>query len=143
MTFKIGDTHKMKNANQFFQGDVYVTPVDGLPDDAVECEPDARGLHVFALGESTGHVHAVQEQQNVKCFIANDNKSITGKSKFLVVTKGEGPLLFHGAPGVDKGDHAYFKMPDVKKAKEKIVFLFRRQFGKDITDPSKFTTIAD
>lgn len=40
------------------QGDVYVIPVEDIPEDAIALERDA-GRVVLAYGEVTGHAHAI------------------------------------------------------------------------------------
>lgn len=47
---------------QFRQGDVWVE-TDSIPDGAVAATRDDRGRIVLALGEQTGHAHAILEPE--------------------------------------------------------------------------------
>lgn len=49
---------KKATRQQYRQGDVYVTPVDTVPGDAVAVEVEG-GLCILARGEATGHHHSV------------------------------------------------------------------------------------
>jgi hypothetical protein len=48
--------------NQVRQGDVLVTPIDAIPQDAAERKPEKRGT-VLAHGELTGHAHCVDTRK--------------------------------------------------------------------------------
>lgn len=143
MAYKIGEIADLKGSEQAFQGDVFVGTAT-LPKDAVKMEPK-NGLHVFAEGETTGHVHAVRaEEADVYC--ANDNTRMGGK-RYFVVIKRESALMFHGIPGkdglpeVDLGDHAWLKLFKPKKKNE--VKEPIRQRVLDLSDPRNFRQVAD
>jgi hypothetical protein len=46
---------------QYRQGDVLVTPIDSIPNDAKPVKT-VNGQHILAYGEATGHMHSVREE---------------------------------------------------------------------------------
>ena len=62
-------------ADQFIQGDVIITRVKALPEDAKLQKPHARGV-VLAEGEVTGHAH-VMAPTKVKQFMVGQQMFIT------------------------------------------------------------------
>ena len=140
---KIGEIVEAKG--QVFQGDIFID-VSDLPKGATEMKPDKNGLFVFAEGETTGHVHAIREE-DARVFYANDNSVIGGK-RFFVVPKNKNAVLFHGVPSAyglpdaDKGDHAWFKVGDKIDGKKKVREIIRQRV-LDLTDPSNFRQVAD
>lgn len=144
MTHNIGDVINVPKNEQAFQGDVFIDVIS-LPKDAVEMKPNAKGLYVFAEGESTGHVHAIRSNE-AKVYTANDNSRVGGK-RFFVVSNNDEMTMFHGVPGTrgfpteDKGDHGWLKI--FKPSKKGNVFEVVRQRVLDLMDPSSFRQVAD
>lgn len=55
------------------QGDVMFIRVNSLPEGAVKVARDARKRHVLALGETTGHIHAI-ETEGVDLYTLNGQR---------------------------------------------------------------------
>ena len=57
--------------NQLQQGDVLLKKINVIPSNAKKLKSDKRGF-VLAEGESTGHYHAVIEQEGVELYEHED-----------------------------------------------------------------------
>lgn len=68
------------NRSPVRQGDIYLVPIDTLPDGLTEVPRD-RGRIVLAEGEATGHLHTIEAPEAT--FLAQDLADIEGR--FLAV----------------------------------------------------------
>ena len=64
----------------FHQGDVPFVYVGTLPEGGKEIAPDAQGRHVLALGEVTGHAHAVLDVAVKRYEVAGETYLVGEKS---------------------------------------------------------------
>lgn len=79
---------------QYRQGDVLVTPIDGIPKDAKPVK-STNGQHILAYGEATGHMHTVAERnaaEEMAEFLQ------LGERRFLTVKKESKMLHAEHAP---------------------------------------------
>lgn len=88
---------------QIRQGDVLLTPVMGIPKDAVEIE----GPIILALGEVTGHAHTIRlpesERHKVKyCWTAEGERFLQVLERIEIPLSHEehGPIIIE--PGLGK-----------------------------------------
>lgn len=72
----------LKGKTRFRQGDVILTRVESIPGNLKEYGRDERGRAVLALGEVTGHAHAI-ESESVKVY-GNTPENL-GLEKYLEV----------------------------------------------------------
>jgi hypothetical protein len=76
----------MNNRRQFRQGDVLVMAVDSIPDGATAVPLDG-GRIVLALGEATGHAHAIAVADPVVGVDADARLLALGDRRFLEVSR--------------------------------------------------------
>jgi hypothetical protein len=77
------------------QGDVILKKVESIPADAKAVKPSGKGF-VLALGEVTGHYHAVASQEGVDCYEKD--------GKLYLKVESSGKLEHLKGPGV-QADH--------------------------------------
>lgn len=140
MAYNIGEVVEIEN-KQFHQGDIFLAPIDGLPEGAAQIKMGKSGEFVFASGGSTGHIHAIKAEDGVKCYEIEDKSRAEGKRSFVVLAKKKPAILYHGKEGHDLGDHAWFKLIPSKKGKN--IYEVFRQRVLDVTDPSNFRQVYD
>ena len=96
-------TRKERVLAKLQQGDVLLKKVDALPDGAKAIKPTGKGF-VLALGEVTGHYHAVAPQQGVECYekdgVTYLKVETSGKLEHL---KGPGTIADHNPVTIDEG----------------------------------------
>lgn len=72
----------LKGETNFRQGDVILKKIESIPGNLKEYERDERGRSLLALGEVTGHAHAI-ESRSVKVY--GNNPENLGLEKYLEV----------------------------------------------------------
>ena len=87
------------------QGDVLLRKVENIPKDATELKRDQHKRIVLALGEKTGHGHAIRDK-NVTSYSKLDNNEI----EFLIVG-GSGATLKHELVSGKKAEHDAIVLP--------------------------------
>jgi len=74
----------MKKTFQARQGDIFIEKIDALPDGLEEVPRDSERDVVLALGESTGHAHAIRDAGAI-LFFAKDKAA--NEDRFLRVLR--------------------------------------------------------
>lgn len=87
------------------QGDVLLVRVAALPDNVREARRDAHGHIVLALGEHSGHRHAIRDE-NVTSFVFQtaERDALSADVDFILVG-GSGATLNHEYVSGVKADH--------------------------------------
>lgn len=134
------------NNYEIRQGDVYIFAIDKLPEDLQIIEP-INNQNLLALGESTGHAHAIKASDSI-FYAANDNlinlarkhglsepRNIVGGLRIIV----DNTQLWHGTPKKNATeptdpDHDAINLP----AGDYIVCLPR-----EYSDEEEFVRVAD
>ena len=96
-----------KDTNIARQGDVMLEKVDGLPEGLTEKSRDEHGHIVLAFGESSGHRHAIRDQE-VQSFVMDsaerEANGLSAECDYILVG-GSGAVLNHEYVTGEKADH--------------------------------------
>lgn len=89
------------------QGDVLVEPVATLPPDAKPAERDALGRVVLALGEASGHAHAIRCAEVVAFRMPSSELDATANRALVdyILVGGSGAKLAHEYDSGAKAEH--------------------------------------
>jgi hypothetical protein len=91
--------------NQGRQGDVYLRRIGKMPEGVVEVPRDEHGRVVLALGERTGHGHALRDSHVVGFKFATSEYDLNqGLNDFLLVGGSTATLAHEHASGA-KAEH--------------------------------------
>jgi len=88
------------------QGDVLLVPVEAIPDGATQADRDEASRIVLAVGEKSGHAHAIRDS-NVTAFkmeTAEGDASNRALADYILVG-GSGAKLAHEYIDARKADH--------------------------------------
>lgn len=94
------------NRKMLRQGDVLLVPVEGIPADAASAERDEANRIVLAVGEKSGHAHAIRDA-SVTAF-RNESAAEDPANRALVdfiMVGGSGATLKHEYVDERKADH--------------------------------------
>ena len=95
-----------KDARAARQGDVFIERIDQLPAGLTEAKRDVHGHIVLALGEHSGHRHAIRDK-NVTSFLrptAERDAALSADVDYILVG-GSGATLNHELVEGTKADH--------------------------------------
>lgn len=87
------------------QGDVLIVPVDTLPPEAKPAERDEIGRIVLALGEASGHAHAIRDQDVVAFRMETAEADVNRALVDYVLVGGSGASLAHEYESGKKAEH--------------------------------------
>lgn len=77
------------------QGDVLIVPVDALPPGATTAERDELGRIVLALGEASGHAHAIRSADVTAFRMETADADVNRALVDYIVVVGAGAQLAH------------------------------------------------
>lgn len=94
-----------KDAKAARQGDVYIERVDALPVGLVEAKRDTHGHIVLALGEHSGHRHAIREPDVTAFLMQTAERDALSADVDFILVGGSGAVLNHEYVSGVKADH--------------------------------------
>lgn len=93
------------------QGDVLVVPVDSLPPGAAQADRDDIGRIVLALGEASGHAHAIRDADVVAFRMETAEADVNRALVDYIIVGGGGAKLAHEYDSGKKAEHDTLDLP--------------------------------
>lgn len=87
------------------QGDVLVVPVDSIPAEAKPADRDNIDRIVLALGEASGHAHAIRDRDVVAFRMETAEQDVNRAMVDFIMVGGGGAKLAHEYDSGKKAEH--------------------------------------
>lgn len=87
------------------QGDVLVVPVETIPPGAQPADRDEHGRVVLALGEASGHAHAIRAEDVAAFRIETAEQDVNRALVDFILVGGAGAQLAHEYESGKKAEH--------------------------------------
>lgn len=94
-----------KDAKAARQGDVYIERIDALPAGLVKAKRDVHGHIVLALGEHSGHRHAIRDENVTSFLVQTAERDALSADVDYILVGGSGATLNHEYVSGTKADH--------------------------------------